>query len=39
MRWLDGITDARNINLGMFQSIGSQRVGYDSTTWTVQLGN
>ena len=41
MRWLDGITDAMNMNLGklremvrdrrpaVLQSIGSQRVGHD----------
>ena len=44
MRWLDGITDAMNMNLGklremvrdretgMLQSVGSQRVGHDWVT-------
>ena len=41
MRWLDGITDAMNMNLGklwamvrpgMLQSMGSQRVGHDWAT-------
>ena len=44
MRWLDGITDAMNMNLGklremvrdretgVLQSVGSQRVGHDWVT-------
>ena len=44
MRWLDGITDAINLNLGklrktvrdrrpgVLQSIGSQRVGHNRAT-------
>ena len=44
MRWLDGITDAMNMNLGklwkmvrdreacVLQSMGSQRVGHDLVT-------
>ena len=48
MRWLDGITDAMNMNLGklremvrpgMLQSMGLQRVGHDWATEQQQQHN
>ena len=51
MRWLDGITDAMNMNLGklremvrdgrpgVLQSMGLQRAGHDSVTKQLHLGN
>ena len=32
MRWLDGIIDSMDVNLGMLQSMGSQRAGNDWVT-------